>query len=148
MNSKTLPLLAALVCASAIGGTVQAAQAGMDCKLNYNLTGWSLIYKHTSGTGTVTCENGQSMRVKLSARALGLTVGKWHVDNGTGKFTDVHNIRDVLGGYAQASANAGLVKSGEAQVLSKGPVSLALAGAGEGVNLGVDIGQLKIKPAK
>lgn len=148
MNNKTLPLLAALLCASAIGGTAQAAQADMDCKLNYNLTGWSLIYKHTSGTGTVTCENGQSMRVKLSAKALGLTVGKWHVDNGTGKFSDVHNIREVLGGYAQASANAGLVKSGEAQVLSKGPVSLALAGAGEGVNLGVDIGQLKITPAR
>lgn len=148
MYRKTLPLLAALVCASALGSTAQAADADLDCKLNYNLTGWSLIYKHTSGTGTVTCENGQSMAVKVSAKALGLTIGKWHVENGTGKFTDVHNISDVLGGYAQASANAGLVKSGEAQVLSKGPVSLALAGTGEGVNLGVDVGQLKIERAK
>jgi hypothetical protein len=48
----------------------------------------------------------------------------------------------------QASANAGLVKSGEAQMLTKGPVSLALAGAGAGVNLGVDIGAFRINPAR
>lgn len=148
MYRKTLPLLAALACACALSGTAQAADADLDCKLNYDLTGWSLVYKHTHGTGTVTCENGQSMAVKVSAKALGLTVGKWHVDDGTGKFTDVHDIHDVIGGYAQASANAGLVKSGEAQVLTKGPVSLALAGSGEGVNLGVDVGQFKIEPAK
>ena len=35
-------------------------------------------------------------------------------------------------------------KSGEAQVLSKGPVQLALAGGGEGVNLGVDVGAFTI----
>jgi hypothetical protein len=33
-------------------------------------------------------------------------------------------------------------------VLSKGPVSLALAGSGEGVALGVDIGTLHIDPAR
>ena len=48
---------------------------------------------------------------------------------------------------AQASANAGVAKSGEAQVLSKGDISLALSGAGEGINLGVDIGQFKIEAA-
>jgi len=32
-------------------------------------------------------------------------------------------------------------------VLSKGDISLALSGAGEGINLGVDIGQFKIEPA-
>lgn len=149
MNRKTLPLLAALVVAVAVAGTAQA-QTGprdLDCKLRYSLSGWSLIYKHTSGTGTVTCKGGQSMRVKISAKALGLTAGKWTIDNGTGNFTDVHNIRDVLGNYAQASANVGIAKSGEAQVLTNGPVSLALAGSGAGVNLGVDIGQFKIEPA-
>ena len=107
-----------------------------------------MIYTHTTGTGVVSCDNGKSMPVRVTAKALGLTAGKWHIDNGQGKFTNVHNIHDVLGGYAQASANAGLAKSGEAQVLSKGEVSLALSGAGEGVNLGVDIGQFKIEPAR
>jgi len=36
------------------------------------------------------------------------------------------------------------VKSGEAQVLSKGEVSLALAGNGQGVDIGVDLGEFTI----
>ena len=150
MNIKSIPMVAVLACAlgSAAMSPARAADAGLECKLSYSLSGWSLIYKHTTGTGVVTCSNGKSMPVRVSAKAIGLTAGKWHIDNGQGKFSDVHSIHDVLGGYAQASANAGLAKSGEAQVLSKGPVSLALSGEGEGVNLGVDIGQFKIEPAK
>ncbi|MFT3807043.1 hypothetical protein [Arenimonas sp.] len=130
-----------------LGSVATTASAGEDlnCRLDYDLKGWSLVYKHTYGNGTVSCDNGQTMKVKLTAKAVGLTAGKWHIDNGNGRFTDVHKIEDVLGRYAQASANAGVVKSGEAQVLSKGPVSLALAGGGEGVNLGVDIGAFTIE---
>jgi hypothetical protein len=115
-----------------------------DCKLTFSLTGWSLIYKHADGTGEVTCENGQSMPVKISVKGGGLTAGKWHVDNGKGKFTDVHTIGDVLGRYAQGGAHAGVVKSAAAQVLTKGNVSLALAGHGEGVDLGIDVGAFTI----
>jgi hypothetical protein len=116
--------------------------------MDYKLTGWSLVYKHTTGTGVVSCDNGATLPVKISARAVGVTAGKWHVDNGVGRFSDVHNIREVLGNYAQANANAALVKSGEAQVLTKGTVSLALAGGGEGIALGVDVGTLHIDPAR
>ncbi len=146
MQRTLLSIAAATTCALAMSASLPAAAADADlgCKLHYNLTGWSLIYKHTTGTGTINCENGQSMRVHVGAKAVGITAGKWHIDNGTGKFTDVHRISDVLGRYAQASANAGLVKSGEAQVLTKGEVSLALAGNGEGVNIGVDVGQFTI----
>lgn len=146
MNKTPLALLAGLALTAGLAVSPAAHAGGdIDCKLDYNLTGWSLIYKHTTGTGTVHCNNGQSMAVKVSAKAVGLTAGKWHIDNGNGRFSDVHNINEVLGRYAQASANAGVVKSGEAQVLSKGPVSLALSGAGEGVNVGVDVGAFIIK---
>lgn len=150
MNVKSIPLAAVLACAlgSAAMTPARAADSDLECKLSYSLTGWSLVYKHTSGTGVVSCNNGQSMPVRVTAKAVGLTAGKWHIDHGKGTFSDVHNIHDVIGGYAQASANAGLAKSGEAQVLTKGPVSLALAGAGEGINLGVDIGQFKIQPTR
>jgi hypothetical protein len=84
------------------------------------------------------------MPVKISVKGGGLTAGKWHIDNGKGRFTDVHTIDDVLGRYAEAQAHAGVVKSGAAQVLSKGTVSLALAGTGEGVNLGIDVGAFTI----
>jgi hypothetical protein len=146
MNKTTLSLLFTAICAAGLAAAAPAQAAGdIDCKLDYKLTGWSLIYKHTTGTGTVRCSNGSVMPVTISAKAVGLTAGKWHIDNGHGTFSDVHNMHEVLGRYAQASANAGVVKSGEAQVLSKGPVSLALAGGGEGMNLGVDIGAFTIK---
>lgn len=146
MKRTLLAMLAATTCALAMSASqpAAAADANLDCKLSYNLSGWSLIYKHTTGTGIVRCENGETMRVKVSAKAVGITAGKWHIDDGKGNFTDVHRISDVLGSYAQASANAGVVKSGEAQVLTKGPVSLALAGNGEGVNVGVDVGEFTI----
>jgi len=117
------------------------SSADLDCKLKFSLSTWSAIYKHSEGSGTVICEDGKSMRVNIAARGAGLTVGKSHVDSGTGRFSDVHRMSDVLGSYAQAEAHAGVVKSGTAQVLTKGSVSLALAGAGEGVDLGIDVGE-------
>jgi len=148
-RTPTLIASAALACALSVAAVpqVQAARHGhadIDCKLHYDLTGWSLVYKHTSGRGVVRCNNGQSMDVRVSAKAVGVTAGKWRIDRGVGRFSDVHDIHEVLGRYLQASANAGLAKSGEAQVLSKGPVQLALAGGGEGVNLCVDIGAFTI----
>ena len=148
MKSRSLIAFAGLACALGLALPAQASSRDLNCRLDYQLTGWSLVYKHTTGTGTVSCDNGQTLPVRISARAVGLTAGKWHVDNGVGRFSDVHNIREVLGNYAQANANAALVKSGEAQVLTKGNVSLALAGGGEGVALGVDVGTLHIDPAR
>jgi hypothetical protein len=121
--------------------------ADLDCKLKFSLSTWSVIYKHSEGSGVVTCENGKSMRVTIAAKGAGLTVGKSHVDSGTGRFTDVHHMSEILGSYAQAEAHAGVVKSGTAQVLTKGTVSLALAGAGEGVDLGVDVGEFTLTRA-
>ena len=125
-----------------------AENAELDCKLHFNLTGWSAIYKHAEGSGTVTCANGTSMPVIISAKGVGLTVGKAKIDDGSGRFSDVHTITDVLGDYAEAEAHAGAVKAGNVQVLTKGPVSLALAGSGEGVSLGIDVGKFTISQAK
>jgi hypothetical protein len=148
MKHRTLSGLAAGL-ALALFSTAQAhaTTADLDCKLKFSLTGWSLIYKHAEGRGTVMCENGESMNVKISAKGGGLTVGKSHIDNGTGRFTDVHAISDIVGTYAQGEASAGAVKAGTAQVLTKGTVSLALAGAGEGVELGVSVGGFTIEKA-
>jgi hypothetical protein len=54
----------------------------------------------------------------------------------------------VLGTYAQGDASIGAGKSGTAQVLTKGTVSLALAGAGEGIDIGVSVGGFSITPAQ
>jgi hypothetical protein len=152
MNKRPLAALLAVAVLAIAGcatdtstsSSMASSSAQLDCKMSFNLTGWSLIFKHADGDGVVSCENGQSMPVKISVKGAGLSAGKWHVSNGTGTFTDVHQISDVLGRYAQAEAHAGVVKSGSAQVLTKGTVSLALAGNGEGINLGVDVGAFTI----
>jgi hypothetical protein len=107
------PYLAGAVLASMVSmamGLPRAAladEADLDCKLRFSLTGWSVIYKHAEGHGVVSCANGKTMSVKIEAHGGGLTVGKSHIDNGTGKFTDVHKIQDVLGTYAQGDASIG-----------------------------------------
>lgn len=151
MKTGSLISVAGLATALALAlpaPVARAASPDINCRMDYHLTGWSLVYKHTTGTGVVTCDNGATMNVRLSARAIGATVGKWKIDNGVGRFSDVHDIHEVLGNYAQANANAAVVKAAEAQVLTKGNVSLALAGGGEGIALGVDVGTLHIDPAK
>jgi hypothetical protein len=136
-----------LMMAAGLPRTAQA-EADLGCKMKFSLTGWSVIYKHAEGSGVVTCADGTSIPVKISAKGGGLTVGKSHIDNGTGKFTEVHRIDDVLGTYAQGDASIGAGKSGTAQVLTKGTVSLALAGAGEGVDIGVSFGGFSIERAE
>ena len=145
---KTLIAASALAIAMSVAPNVHANDADIDCKLDYQLTSWSLVYKHATGRGMVRCDNGQTLPVRITAQGLGLTAGKWKIDNGKGRFSDVHDIREVYGNYAQASASAGVVKSAETQLLSKGNVSLALAGGGEGINLGVEVGAFHIKPIR
>lgn len=128
--------------------SAHATQAQLDCNLRFSLAGWSAIYKHAEGRGIVTCTDGSSMRVVIEAKGGGLTVGKSRIDSGKGRFSDVRTIDDVLGSYVNGEAHVGVVKSGTVQLLTKGTVSLALAGAGEGVDVGLDIGEMTLKPAE
>jgi hypothetical protein len=109
----------------------------LDCSMRFKLSGWSAIYERADGTGTVTCADGTSMAVTIRARGAGLSVGKAKIDNGTGTFAHVHSIDQVLGSYAQADAHAGMSKSAAAQIVTNGKVSVALAGTGEGFDLGI-----------
>jgi hypothetical protein len=120
----------------------------IDCTLKFDLRGWSAIFKHAEGSGVISCDNGKKYPVNIVAYGGGLTVGKYKVENGTGKFSDVTNASDLFGDYAQGEASAGVVKSATAQVLTKGTVSLALAGSGQGVDLGISFGKFTISRAK
>jgi hypothetical protein len=121
-----------------------AAKPSITCKLRFSMAGWSVFYKTASGTGTVSCNNGQHMSVAIDAKGGGLTFGKSKIDDGTGEFAGVHDIQDVLGTYATAEAHAGASKSAKAQAMTKGEVSLALAGKGKGWDLGVAFGKFTI----
>lgn len=141
--------------ALAIGGLLSAAAtlsmaatAELACKLHYQAKGWSALVKIANGHGTVTCADGTSKEVTIKLRSVGATIGRSQIDNGVGTFTHVLTIDDVLGTYAQSEVEAGVVKSGSAQVLTKGTASLVLAGGGEGIDLGVTVGELTIAAAK
>lgn len=140
--------LAALLCAGllAIASMPAAASGPITCKLSFNLAGWSIFYKTASGAGHVTCDNGQSMSVRIRAKGGGLTVGKSRIENGTGEFSGVYNINDVLGTYASSEAHVGASKSAKAMAMTKGSVSLALAGKGTGWDVGIAFGKFVIEP--
>ncbi|MBS0216315.1 MAG: hypothetical protein JSR63_01900 [Proteobacteria bacterium] len=126
----------------------QNASAGeLSCNLRFNLKGWSAFYKHSEGNGIVRCSDGSSLPVKIEAKGGGLTFGKSNIRDGQGKFSSVNNIRDVIGGYATAEASAAAGDAVKAQVVTKGPISLALSGKGKGVELGVSFGSFIISEA-
>jgi hypothetical protein len=140
--NRLLPIAALSL---ALASPVALAKGKVDCNLRFDLKGWSVIYKSTSGSGTITCDNGQKMDVTVSAKGGGLSIGKQEIIGGTGDFSGVSDIRETLGGYATAEAHVGAAKSGTAQILTKGDVQLKLAGAGKGWDVGVTFGKFTIK---
>lgn len=134
----------AVLLLAAWGLPAQAAKE-LECRMTFSLAGWSAFYRTASGEGSIACSNGDRLRVRIEAKGGGLTFGKSEIHDGLGKFTEVYDIEDVLGSYASAGAHAGAAKSAEAQVLTKGPVSLALSGKGTGWDIGVAFGKFTIR---
>lgn len=132
-----------LLLSAALAPAAQAARP-IDCTLRFNVSGWSIFYKTSAGTGTVSCSNGQRAAVTIRSKGGGLTVGKSRITDGRGEFSGVRNIDDVFGSYVTAEAHAGASRSSKAQVMSKGDVSLALAGTGQGWDLGIAFGRFVI----
>jgi hypothetical protein len=115
------------------------------CRMNFELRGWSFVYRNSSGKGTVTCANGQSAAVRLKLHAAGFTAGKFDILNGNGAFSDVKDISEVFGTYVVASGHAGATKAVSSWAMTKGEISLAISGEGRGWTLGADIGGFSIK---
>ncbi|MDQ3205198.1 MAG: hypothetical protein M3Q40_01490 [Pseudomonadota bacterium] len=141
---KAYGFLSALCLCIAHAALPARAAGPLDCRLEFSMSGWSIFYKTSSGTGTVVCSNGQRMDVRIHTKGGGLTVGKSRIEDGVGEFSGVRGIQNVLGSYAAAEAHAGAVRSSKAQVVTKGDVSLALAGTGTGWDLGVAFGKFTI----
>jgi hypothetical protein len=140
---RSLLLTVAVAALAALPLPASAARR-IDCQMRFSLAGWSAFYKTASGSGTVTCTNGQTMKVRITTKGGGLTFGKSEIRNGLGKFSEVYAIDQILGSYASAGAHAGAARAAEAQVLTKGPVSLALSGKGQGWDLGIAFGKFTI----
>lgn len=140
---RCLPVLGAALLL-AVASASQPAAANIKCSIKFTMKGWSAFYKTAAGAGTITCSDGRSMKVSLSAKGGGLTVGKSSIEDGRGEFSAVGDMDELFGTYVAAEAHAGAVKSAGAQVMTKGEVSLALSGTGRGVDLGVAFGAFTI----
>lgn len=123
-----------------------AAAAFTKCTMTYNLKGWSFLYKQYKGTGTITCQNGQTAAVRIVSRSGGISFGKSEIHDGRGAFSEVRDIAETFGTYFNANAGAGATRSVEGQAMTKGEVSLSLAGKGRGMELGFALGGFTIAP--
>lgn len=135
-------LLLALLSPAAPAGAARLTK----CDMRYTLREWSIFYKVAHGDGVITCDNGQRAAVYLRAKGGGLTAGKSEVREGHGEFSQVSDIRELFGNYAEAGAHAGAVKSADAMVLTKGEVTLGLTGKGTGWQLGISFSKFTIAP--
>ena len=131
MRRVVLFMIATILCVPAF------AEGEIKCEMTFSMKGWSAFYKTSKGEGKITCSNGQTAAVTLKLTGGGITFGKSETKNGIGKFSPVGKIDELIGSYGAAEAEAGAAKSAQAQALTKGNVSLALSGTGEGWNLGV-----------
>jgi hypothetical protein len=145
MTTKRTKILgSALALGLGLALALPAEARAADCEMAFTLKGWSAFYKHAKGAGTITCTNGQSAKVRLEAKGGGLTLGKSQIRDGKGKFSEVADISEVFGTYIQGGATAGAVKASGATAMTKGEVSLALAGTGTGFEVGVSFGKFTI----
>lgn len=119
--------------------------AQINCHMDFTLSGWSAIYKTASGSGKLSC-GAQTVAVKLSAKGGGLTVGKYKITNGQATFSNVDTMKHVFGSYAMAAAHVGVVKSTRSAVMTKGGVTMALSGTGNGWDISLGFGSFTIKP--
>ena len=137
-----------LVAAVLLAGSIATAHAATRCTLHYNMAGGGAFYKHSTGSGEISCDNGQHLSVSIESKGGGLTFGHSEIKDGVGKFSPVTDVHDLIGGYATAEANAGAGEASKAQVVTKGAISLALTGKGSGHTLGVSFGSFIISARK
>lgn len=143
------PRLLFLPTALLLAAVVAPAHAGdISCTLHYNMSGGGAFYKHSTGSGEVSCSNGQHLAVDIESKGGGLTFGHSSIVDGVGRFSPISDIHDVIGGYATAEANAGAGNASKAQVVTKGSISLALTGKGTGHTLGVSFGSFILTARK
>lgn len=126
-----------------------AAEAAMvKCALTFELHEWAAVYESATGTGKITCDNGQSAPVAIRSKGGGLSAGKFTIKDGRGSFSDVANIDELFGRYAAADSSAGARKAADAWVMTKDKVSLGISGTGKGWDLGFTVDEFTISKAK
>jgi hypothetical protein len=136
----------AITACAAVLLAVPASAQTTKCRLEYDLAGWSFLYRFGEGSGRITCTNGKAVSVSIRAHAGGVSFGTQKVIDGTGSFSAVHAIDELYGTYFDTGAHAGAGRSAEARFMMKGSGNLSLSATGQGINLGFAFGGFTIRP--
>ncbi len=118
------------------------------CHLTYDLSGWSFIYKYASGTGRITCADGQTANVRIVAHGGGFSLGTQSVKSGRGRFSGTEQIANLYGTYIEVDSHAGVGpgRAVDARAMFKGRNRLSATGKGGGFSVGFVFGGFTIKP--
>lgn len=147
MKNRFLDLLKPLIFALSIVTVSMPAeaQAMTSCTMTYQLSGWSFVYKQYDGVGHISCSNGERAQVGLASKSIGFTLGKSTIE-GTAVFSEVRDLNEIYGHYVALGGHAGMTKSFDGQLLTRGEISMILSGKGRGIDIGVTLGALSISP--
>lgn len=123
----------------------EMAESKIKCEMEFSMKGWAAIYRTASGSGTITCSNGEKIEVVLESRGFGLAAGEAEVSDARGVFSPVAKTEELLGTYIGRSAVAAAGKADAAGAFTKGDVSLAVYGEGKGKGLAAGGAKITIK---
>lgn len=135
----------ALLVALPVLAEEEMAESKIKCEMAFSMKGWAALYRTASGSGTITCSNGEKIEVVLESRGFGLAAGEAEVSDARGVFSPVVNTEELLGTYIGRSAVAAAGKADAAGAFTKGDVSLAVYGEGEGKGLAEGGAKVTIK---
>ena len=117
------------------------------CELSFASTNWWPLYRGFTGEGTVRCRDGQSMRVHVVGQGHELSVDRWKIAHGSGRYSQVTRMEDTLGHFVRTRDGSRLVKDAGAAVPEDARPHLALAGRGNGFEVDDAIEDLRIERA-
>ena len=136
--------LTLLVALPALAGE-EKGESKIKCEMEFSMKGWAALYRTASGSGTITCSNGETLDVELESRGFGLAAGEAEVSDARGVFSPVAKTEELLGTYIGRSAVAAAGEADAAGAFTKGEVSLAVYGEGKGKGLAEGGAKLTIK---
>jgi hypothetical protein len=142
VNTSRVLALTATLAVFAIPGAAQADFTS--CQLEFETHAWSFFYKNVTGTGTVTCENGDRADVTIRYHGGGVTFGVADL-KGIARFSQVRGVNEVMGAYGTVEGHAGFSGSVTGRAGTRGPVWTSQSGQGRGWNLGFAFGAISIR---
>ena len=148
-------LLCALLISAGGIATAHAAETpgkehngeSMGCEMKFNLRGMPGFYETAKGEGIITCNNGQIAQLSIRVTG-GMRFGRSEFVEGNGRFSDARTIDELFGSYVPSEVHAVASDSaGVVQVLTKGRISLALAGTDRNMEFGFAFEKFTIERA-